>query len=131
MNWKKIIGSAALLFASGIFVGFIEGGYTGTEVTALLQQLALSACLSFGLSVAIFAAMSFRQTYRPFLHALSAVLLLAAFSLALAAAFPAMFGRTPIALVVLDWIILGVALAAGTAVGRHMAGPRRKARADA
>ncbi len=131
MNWEKIIAFAALLFASGVLVGFIDGGYTGTEVTALRQQLALSVCLSLGLSVAIFAAMSFRQADRPFLHALSAVLLLAAFSLVLATAFPAMLGGTPLALVVLDWATLGVALVAGTALGRHMAGRRRKARADA
>jgi drug/metabolite transporter (DMT)-like permease len=131
VNWKRILAFAALLFASGVLVGFIEGGYTGTDMTALRQQLALGVCLSFGLSVAIFSAMSFRQDYRPFLHALSAGLLLKAFSLVLAAAFPATLGETPVELVVLGWITLGLALVTGTALGRYMAGLRRKARADA
>jgi hypothetical protein len=131
VNWKKIIGFAALLFTSGVLVGFIEGGYTGAEASAIRQQMGLGACLSIGLYVAIFAAMSYRQAHRPFLHALSAVLLLEVFSYALAAAFPAMLSGTPLALIILDWIILCVALVVGTVLGRHMAGMRRKARADA
>ena len=131
MNWKKIIVFAVLLFTSGVLVGFIDGGYTGTEASAILQQLGLGACLSISFYVAIFAAMSYRQAHRPFLHALSAVLLLEVFSYALAAAFPAMLSGTPLALIILDWIILCVALVVGTALGRRMAGMGLKARTDA
>ena len=131
VNWKRIVVFAALLFASGVLVGFIEGGFSGTDVTALRGQLVLSVCLSLGISVAVFSAMSFRQEHSPFLHAFAALLLMEAFSLALAAAFPAWLGGTPLVLMVLDWITLAVALVAGTSLGRYMAGLRRKVRADA
>ena len=131
VNWKRIFAFAALLFASGVLAGFIEGGFSGTDVTALRPYLALGVSLSLVLSGAVFAAMSFRQEHRPFLHALLALLLLVAFSLVLSAAFPVFLGRTPALLIVLDWFTLAVALVLGTSLGRHLARLRHRVRADA
>jgi hypothetical protein len=131
VNWKRIVGFSALLFLSGVIVGFVEGGFTSTDTPALREQLFVSLTLSFGLSFAVFSAMSFLQRHRPFLHALSATLLLALFSFALTAAFPAIFGKTPVLLIVLDWLALGLALVIGTFLGRYMASKRRVVRADA
>ena len=131
MNWKRIIAFAALLFVAEVLVGFIAGGFSGTDVTAFRRRLAVSVCLSLALSGAVFSAMSYRQAHRPFLHALSALLLMAVLSLALAAAFPALLGSTPIVLIALDWVTLAVALIIGTSFGRYLAGPHHGARTGA
>ncbi len=131
MNWKRIIAFAALLFVSQILVGFVDGGYSRTSVAAAWRALALSLCLSFTLSVVVFSALSFRQEHRPFLYALSALLLLMTVSVALVTAFPAWLGGTPGLLVVLDWTALVLALVVGTILGRHMAALRSRARTDA
>ena len=131
MKRRIILGFTALLFLSGVIVGFVESGFTSTDAMAVRQQLFVSLTLSFGLPLAVFCAMSFVQRHRPFLHALLAMLLLALVSFALTAAFPAIFGKTPILLIVLDWITLGLALVFGTLLGRYASSKRKVVRADA
>jgi hypothetical protein len=127
VNWKRIVFFAVLLFASEVLAGFIEGGFSVGDLPAAKRQLVLSTCLSFGLSAAVFCAMSLRQSHRPFLHASLALLLTITFSLALAAAFPTLLGATPVVLVVFEWLTLVAGLATGTSVGRYIAGLRRRA----
>ncbi|MEG3156303.1 hypothetical protein ACKVMH_00035 [Lysobacter zhanggongensis] len=131
MNWKRVAAFAAILFASEVFVGFIEAGVSGIDATAFKQRLLLGAALSLGFAITIFAAMSYRQAHRPLLHAASAFLLERAFSFTLGVVLPEWLGGTPFVLLVLGWLTLAVGLLAGTILGRQLATVRGRAGADA
>jgi nitrogen fixation/metabolism regulation signal transduction histidine kinase len=128
VNWKRIVTFAAALFLAQVLVGFVDVAASGSDSRVATRQLALSTCLSFGLSAAIFLALSLRQRHRPLLHGCLALLLTAMFSLALAAALPAWLGNTPAVLVGLEWLNLMAGLVVGTSLGRYFAG---RVRADA
>ena len=130
VSWKKIVALAAALFLSEAVVGFINGGWvTGSDVDATMQRWAICTLLSLGFSTLLFSVMAARQAYRPFLHAVLALLLNFVFSLALGAILPAWLTEMPLILVALQWFTLIVGLIIGTSLGCHVRA--RSVRADA
>lgn len=113
MNWRKITGYAAALLAAQFAVGFSEGAFAPVGLGAAL----VSHFVSFIICGSIFAHLSARQLSMPFAHAWAALALQVVVAVALSQALSGWLGYTPIASVVLEWLVLICALLIGTAVG--------------
>ena len=113
VNWRRITAYAAALFAAQLAVGFFEGTFAPVGlITALVSHFA-----SFLVCGSIFAHLSARQLYKPLAHAWAALALQIVSAVALSQALSSWLGDTPIASVVLEWLVLSCALLIGTAVG--------------
>lgn len=115
MNWRKITAYAAALFAAQVLIGFLEGSFA--SVGAGIPVLLASSAMSFSVCGIIFANLAAHQPSKPLAHAWAALALQTVVAAALAQALASWFGRTPLALVALEWLVLICAMLVGTAVG--------------
>ena len=132
VSWKSIILTAAALLIAQTLVGFFEGAFVTSHQESGFRQFLLSSAISFLLATAIFWFMVSRQHQRPILHASMALLIAAIASSALAALMIVLLGtRFHPVLVGAEWLVLLLALAAGTSLGRLTGGRSRDHAADA
>ena len=121
MNWGRITAYALAVFAAQAAIGFLEGAFAPAGLSATL----VSFFASFLVCGAIFAHLSARQSFKPLAHACAALALQIVAAIALSQVLAVWLGSIPLATVALEWLVLSLALVAGTALGSSL---RRSAR---
>jgi len=75
LNWKIIVIYAFVLLIVGVASGIFGLQPTSHSFDAVLHSYVLNQCVSILVNIAIFAHISYKIDYRPFAHALLALLL--------------------------------------------------------
>ena len=131
VNWGKIAKYAAALLVVQFALGFFEGVLLPAESTrAAVTSLIGGSLISFAACASVFAHLTLFHPVRPYAHAWLALLLQVGIATLLSQALTAWLGSTPPAFILIEWLVLGCALVAGTATGSNLRG-RRGEPADA
>ncbi|MGY1522127.1 hypothetical protein [Luteimonas sp. A482] len=130
VNWRRIVALAVALLVSQFAIGFFEG--VADSPDRARSQFLLGTLLSLLTAGPIFWFFAARQERRPYMHAGLGLVLMLALSIGLAAAvFTWLGGNFHLVLAAAEWLILSVALIAGTYIGSRSRGRSGGSAADA
>ena len=117
MNWLRICSYAACLFLAQWALGLALGLFSPNS----FAWSAAGDLVSFLICAAIFAHFAGRQKYRPFLHAVLALLLYCVLSFIVGEALTYFIGSIPLIQLVKEWLSLIAALLVGVPLAKVLA----------